>query len=51
MLAAFNLSNEPVAFAWPEAAGATDVDGHGLPGMREVAQVSLPPYGAWYGTL
>jgi len=51
MLAAFNLSNAPVAFAWPEAAGATDVDGHGLPGMREVAQVSLPPYGAWYGTL
>jgi len=51
MLAAFNLSNAPVAFAWQEAAGAEDVEGHGLPGTRTGAQVSLPPYGAWYGTV
>jgi len=49
MLAAFNLSNAAVEFEWPEAAGANDVDGHGLPGTRTGARVMLPPYGAWYG--
>jgi alpha-glucosidase len=51
MLAAFNLSNEAVEFDWPEAAGAGDVDGHGLPGVRTQARVTLPPYGAWYGLM
>ena len=51
ILAAFNLSDEPVAFAWPEAEGAGDVEGHGLPGSRTGAQIQLPPYGAWYGTV
>jgi len=49
MLAAFNLSDAPVAFEWPEAADALDVDGHGLPGQRAGAHIRLPPYGAWFG--
>jgi len=51
MLAAFNLSNQPVSFEWPEAEQANDVEGHGLPGTRTGAHVTLPPYGAWYGNV
>jgi alpha-glucosidase len=51
MLAAFELSIQPVDFDWPEAAGADEVGGHGLPGSRAGARVALPPYGAWYGTV
>jgi alpha-glucosidase len=51
MLAAFNLSSQSVSFDWPEAAGAEDIGGHGLPGSRAGARVTLPPYGAWYGTV
>jgi alpha-glucosidase len=51
MLAAFNLSNQAVEFEWPEASAAEDVDGHGLPGGRAGARITLPPYGAWYGAV
>jgi alpha-glucosidase len=51
MLAAFNLSDQTVEFTWPDAAGAEDVDGHGLPGSRTRGQLTLPAYGAWYGVL
>jgi alpha-glucosidase len=51
MLAAFNLSDQPVDFEWLDAAGAEDLKGHGLPGSRQGARVALPPYGAWYGTV
>jgi alpha-glucosidase len=51
VLAAFNLSAEPVSFDWPQAAGADDLNGHGLPGSRNGASVTLPPYGAWFGTV
>ena len=51
MLAAFNLSDTPVTFEWPEAADAVDADGHGLPGTRAGARVALPAYGAWFGTV
>jgi alpha-glucosidase len=51
LLAAFNLSNQPVAFEWPEADGAEDMDGHGLPGSRTGTEIQLPPYGAWYGSM
>jgi alpha-glucosidase len=51
VLAAFNLSDKPVSFDWPQAAGAADLEGHGLPGGREGATVTLPPYGAWFGTI
>jgi alpha-glucosidase len=51
VLAAFNLSDKPVSFDWPQAAGAADLEGHGLPGGREGATVTLRPYGAWFGTI
>jgi alpha-glucosidase len=51
VLAAFNLSGQAVAFDWPEAAGAEDMKGHGLPGSRAGARVELPAYGAWYGSV
>jgi alpha-glucosidase len=51
VLAAFNLSDQPVSFDWPQAVHAEDATGHGLPGSREGGSVSLPPYGAWFGTV
>jgi alpha-glucosidase len=51
VLAAFNLSDGEVQFEWPEAAAADDLIGHGLPGGREAARITLPPYGAWYGSV
>jgi alpha-glucosidase len=51
ILAAFNLSNRAVSFEWPDAAGAEDLKGHGLPGSRAGSRVILPPYGAWYGAV
>lgn len=50
VLAAFNLSNEEVSFDWPVSAAATRlaVD---LPGSAQDGRVTLPPYGAWFGTL
>ena len=51
VLAAFNLSAQPQAFAWPEAANATPLEGHGLPGSAAGATVTLSAYGAWFGTV
>jgi alpha-glucosidase len=51
VLAAFNLSNHPVSFDWPQAQGAEALRGHGLPGSIAGGLVSLPPYGAWFGSL
>jgi alpha-glucosidase len=51
VLAAFNLSAEPVTIAWPETAGAQDLTGHGLAGEAANGSVTLPAYGAWFGTL
>ena len=51
VLAAFNLSNEEVSFAWPETAGAAAMEGHGLPGNAAGGRVTLPPYGGWFGKL
>jgi alpha-glucosidase len=51
VLAAFNLSDGEVAFEWLEAAGAEEMPGHGLPGKRVGERITLPPYGAWYGTV
>jgi alpha-glucosidase len=50
ILAAFNLGPEPVRFAWPETQGASALDGHGLPGGAAGGVVSLPPFGAWFGS-
>jgi alpha-glucosidase len=51
VLAAFNLSAQPQAFAWPEAAGAAPLAGHGLPGSAAGSTITLPAYGAWFGTV
>jgi alpha-glucosidase len=51
VLAAFNLSDKPVSFDWPESAHAKALAEHGLPGSAEAGRVSLPPYGAWFGNL
>ncbi|MBD8529758.1 MULTISPECIES: alpha-glucosidase family protein [unclassified Massilia] len=51
VLAAFNLSDVPVTIEWPETAGAQDLAGHGLPGEASNGQVTLPAYGAWFGTI
>jgi alpha-glucosidase len=50
LLAVFNLGPEPVEFNWPEAQGAIALEGHGLPGSAAGAVVSLPPFGAWFGS-
>ncbi|MES2297973.1 MAG: alpha-amylase family glycosyl hydrolase [Pseudomonadota bacterium] len=49
VLAAFNLGSHPVSFAWPQAAEAEPLMGHGLPGSAAGGIVSLPPHGAWFG--
>jgi alpha-glucosidase len=51
VLAAFNLSNAPVTIDWPETASAQDLAGHGLPGEAANGRVTLPAYGAWFGTV
>ena len=51
VLAAFNLGTQAVTFAWPDAAPAADLAGHGLPGSKDGQQISLPPHGGWFGTL
>ena len=50
VLAAFNLSNAPVTFDWPATDNASQLD-VGLPGSAQAGRVTLPPYGAWFGTL
>jgi alpha-glucosidase len=51
VLAAFNLSNAPVTIDWPETAAAQDLTGHGLPGEASNGRLTLPAYGAWFGTV
>jgi alpha-glucosidase len=50
LLAVFNLGPEPVSFAWPESQGEIALEGHGLPGSAAGGVVSLPPFGAWFGS-
>jgi alpha-glucosidase len=50
VLAAFNLGSEPVSFDWPQSSVARDLPGHGLQGAASGGRVTLPPYGAWFGT-
>lgn len=47
----FNLSAEPVSFDWPASGQATALDAHGLPGEAAGGRVTLPPYGAWFGSI
>jgi alpha-glucosidase len=51
ILAVFNLGPDPVAFPWPEAQNATALEGHGLPGRHAGGVVTLPPFGAWFGSV
>jgi alpha-glucosidase len=50
ILAVFNLGPGPVDFTWPEAQGATALEGHGLPGSVAGGVATLPPFGAWFGS-
>jgi alpha-glucosidase len=47
----FNVTNAPLTFDWREAHGAKTLEGHGLPGEVSGTTVTLPPYGAWFGTI
>jgi alpha-glucosidase len=49
IVAIFNLGAAPVSFSLPQAAGAEQMSGYGLPGDVQGDQVSLPAYGAWFG--
>ena len=51
VLAVFNVTNAPLTFDWPQAHGAKTLEGHGLPGEVNGTTVTLPPYGAWLGTI
>ena len=51
VLAVFNVTNAPLSFDWPAADGANKLEGHGLPGDVNGTTVTLPPYGAWFGTI
>jgi alpha-glucosidase len=51
VLAVFNVTNAPLTFDWPEAAGAARLEGHGLAGEVAGTTVTLPPYGGWFGTV
>jgi alpha-glucosidase len=50
LLAVFNLGPDAASFSWPEAQGATALPGHGLDGDVAAGVVTLPPFGAWFGT-
>jgi alpha-glucosidase len=49
IIAVFNLGNAPVSFALPQAVGAEQLEGYGLPGTVSDGQVRLPAFGAWFG--
>jgi len=51
IVAAFNLSDQTVAFDWPEVKGAVHLEAVGLPGDLNGTQLSLPPFGAWFAEL
>jgi len=51
VLAVFNVTDQPLSFDWHDAAAATALAGHGLPGEVAGGKVTLPPYGGWFGTL
>ena len=50
LLAVFNLGPEAVSFPWAEAKGAVALEGHGLPGSAADGVITLPPFGAWFGS-
>ena len=50
IVAVFNLGPEPVVLDLPQVQGAVALAGHGLHGSVDGSTVSLPAYGAWFGT-
>ena len=50
MLAIFNLGPEAVTFSLPQAEGVQAIAGHGFESSVSGTSVSLPAYGAWFGT-
>ncbi len=50
IIAIFNLGPDAASFELAQVAGAVALAGHGLPGSVDGTMVSLPPYGAWFGT-
>ncbi|NHZ98188.1 alpha-amylase family glycosyl hydrolase [Massilia sp. CCM 8734] len=50
VLAVFNLGPEPVTYQFADAVEAVPMIGHGLHGNAEEGSVTLPAYGAWFGT-
>ncbi|MFZ6864567.1 alpha-amylase family glycosyl hydrolase [Undibacterium sp. Ji67W] len=51
VVAAFNLSDQTIAFDWPQVQGATHLEAVGLPGSLHGTQLNLPPFGAWFAEL
>ena len=49
IIAVFNLGTEAVNVALPQAKGAEQLQGYGLPGALVDGEVRLPAYGAWFG--
>ncbi|HEY5801984.1 MAG TPA: alpha-amylase family glycosyl hydrolase [Burkholderiaceae bacterium] len=47
--AVFNLGASATTWEWTQAQQAADLDGHGLPGAKAGATITLPPFGAWFG--
>ncbi|HEY0062822.1 MAG TPA: alpha-glucosidase [Telluria sp.] len=50
VVAVFNLGPDPVSVTLPAVAGAAAMSGHGMPGSVDGSTVTLPPYGAWFGS-
>ncbi|MES3025278.1 MAG: alpha-amylase family glycosyl hydrolase [Pseudomonadota bacterium] len=51
VLAVFNIGPLPVSFTLAAAKGATALAGHGLAGCVDGDRVTLPAYGAWFGSV
>lgn len=50
VVAVFNLGPDPVNVKLPAVAGAVPMSGHGMPGSVDGELVTLPAYGAWFGS-
>jgi alpha-glucosidase len=50
VFAAFNLSDQPQRFDWHQAEKAEKLGGYDLPGDKQGIAISLPAYGAWFGS-
>ncbi|PWF46768.1 alpha-amylase family glycosyl hydrolase [Massilia glaciei] len=51
VLAVFNIGPLPVSFTLAAARGATALAGHGMAGSVDGDRVTLPGFGAWFGSV